>query len=80
MYDKIQPVYGIALVGSNYFDDKRPVRSFVISDSETGQALKLSFDNSKQLRTPFEMVIVELKKTWTWKNQCQTTAMVGIFR
>ncbi|HEL2684274.1 TPA: PD-(D/E)XK nuclease family transposase [Streptococcus suis] len=80
MYDKIQPVYGIALVGSNYFDDKRPVRSFVISDSETGQALKLSFDNSKQLRTPFEMVIVELKKTWTWKNQYQTTAMVGIFR
>ncbi|HEM6136528.1 TPA: Rpn family recombination-promoting nuclease/putative transposase [Streptococcus suis] len=62
MYDKIQPVYGIALVGSNYFDDKRPVRSFVISDSETGQALKLSFDNSKQVRTPFEMVIVELKK------------------
>ncbi len=62
MYDKIQPVYGIALVGSNYFDDKRPVRSFVISDSETGQALKLSFDNSKQVRTPFEIVIVELKK------------------
>ncbi|HFI0631807.1 TPA: hypothetical protein ACGO4G_000341 [Streptococcus suis] len=62
MYDKIQPVYGIAIVGTNYFKDDRPVHSFIIADSETGQALQMPFGKKEQARKPFEMVIVELKK------------------
>ncbi|HFI0127210.1 TPA: Rpn family recombination-promoting nuclease/putative transposase [Streptococcus suis] len=62
MYDKIQPVYGIAIVGTNYFKDDRPVHSFIITDSETGQALQMPFGKKEQARNPFEMVIVELKK------------------
>ncbi|NQN54281.1 Rpn family recombination-promoting nuclease/putative transposase, partial [Streptococcus suis] len=62
MYDKIQPVYGIAIVGTNYFKDDRPVHSFIITDSETGQALQMPFGKKEQVRKPFEMVIVELKK------------------
>ncbi|MGQ7375012.1 Rpn family recombination-promoting nuclease/putative transposase [Streptococcus suis] len=62
MYDKIQPVYGIAIVGTNYFKDDRPVHSFIITDSETGQALQMPFGKKEQARKPFEMVIVELKK------------------
>ncbi len=62
MYDKIQPVYGIAVVGSNYFKDEKAVHSFVITDSETGQPLQFPFGKQEQVRKPFEMVIVELKK------------------
>ncbi|HFU4039838.1 TPA: hypothetical protein ACGO0G_001602, partial [Streptococcus suis] len=65
MYDKIQPVYGIAIVGTNYFKDDRPVHSFIITDSETGQALQMPFGKKEQARKPFEMVIVELKKLQT---------------
>ncbi|MGU8015892.1 Rpn family recombination-promoting nuclease/putative transposase [Streptococcus suis] len=62
MYDKIQPVYGIAVVGSNYFKDEKAVHSFIITDSETGQPLQFPFGKQEQVRKPFEMVIVELKK------------------
>ncbi|HFI0123111.1 TPA: Rpn family recombination-promoting nuclease/putative transposase [Streptococcus suis] len=62
MYDKIQPVYGIAVVATNYFKDERPVHSFIITDSETGQVLEFPFGKQEQARKPFEMVIVELKK------------------
>ncbi|HEM3725831.1 TPA: Rpn family recombination-promoting nuclease/putative transposase [Streptococcus suis] len=62
MYDKISPIYSIALVASRYFDDKYPIHSFVLTAEENGQVLELPFGKEGQLKKPFEMVIIELNK------------------
>ncbi|HFI0214835.1 TPA: Rpn family recombination-promoting nuclease/putative transposase, partial [Streptococcus suis] len=62
MYDKISPIYSIALVASRYFDDKHPIHSFVLTAEENGQVLELPFGKEGQLKKPFEMVIIELNK------------------
>lgn len=62
MYDKIRPIYSIALVESQYFVDSRPIHSFVISDEETKDTLMLPFGEEELLREPFRMTILELKK------------------
>ncbi|HFI0732125.1 TPA: Rpn family recombination-promoting nuclease/putative transposase [Streptococcus suis] len=62
MYEKIMPVYSIALVASRYFDDNRPIHSFIITDSHTGEVLEQPFGETGQYKKPFEMVIIELKK------------------
>ncbi|MGQ7355495.1 PD-(D/E)XK nuclease family transposase [Streptococcus suis] len=62
MYEKIMPVYSIALVASRYFDDNRPIHSFIITDSQTGEVLEQPFGETGQYKKPFEMVIIELKK------------------
>ncbi len=62
MYDKISPIYSIALVASRYFDDKHPIHSFVLTAEENGQALELPFGKEGQLKKPFEMVVIELNK------------------
>ncbi|HFI0238822.1 TPA: Rpn family recombination-promoting nuclease/putative transposase [Streptococcus suis] len=62
MYDKISPVYSIALVASQYFDDKHPIHSFVLIAEENGQVLELPFGEQGELKKPFEMVIIELNK------------------
>ncbi|MFM0601066.1 Rpn family recombination-promoting nuclease/putative transposase [Streptococcus suis] len=62
MYDKISPIYSIALVASKYFDDDQPIHSFVLTEKDGGQVLELPFGEHEELRKPFEMVIIELKK------------------
>ncbi|HFU4113109.1 TPA: Rpn family recombination-promoting nuclease/putative transposase [Streptococcus suis] len=62
MYDKISPIYSIALVASKYFDDDQPIHSFVLTEKDGSQVLKLPFGEHEELRKPFEMVIIELKK------------------
>nr|AKE80151.1 hypothetical protein YS41.seq-orf00026 [Streptococcus suis] len=62
MYDKISPIYSIALVASKYFDDEEPIHSFVLTEKDGGQVLELPFGEHEELRKPFEMVIIELKK------------------
>ncbi|HFU4194127.1 TPA: Rpn family recombination-promoting nuclease/putative transposase [Streptococcus suis] len=62
MYDKISPIYSIALVASQYFDDKYPIHSFVLTAEENGQVLELPFGEQGELKKPFEMVIIELNK------------------
>lgn len=62
MYDKISPIYSIALVASKYFDDDQPIHSFVLTEKDRGQVLELPFGEYEELRKPFEMVIIERKK------------------
>ncbi|HFR3425529.1 TPA: Rpn family recombination-promoting nuclease/putative transposase [Streptococcus suis] len=62
MYDKISPIYSIALVASRYFDDDQPIHSFVLTEKDGGQILELPFGEHEELKKPFEMVIIELKK------------------
>lgn len=62
MYDKIMPVYAIALTASNHFLDDRPIHSFILADSQTGAALIQPFGKEKEDKKVFEMVIVELRK------------------
>lgn len=62
MYDKISPIYSIALVASRYFDDDKPIHSFVLTEKDGGQILELPFGEHEELKKPFEMVIIELKK------------------
>lgn len=62
MYDKISPIYSIALVASRYFDDDQPIHSFVLTEKDGGQILGLPFGEHEELKKPFEMVIIELKK------------------
>ncbi|MGU8020655.1 Rpn family recombination-promoting nuclease/putative transposase [Streptococcus suis] len=62
MYNKISPIYSIALVASKYFDDEKPIHSFVLTEKDSGQILELPFGDQEELRKPFEMVIIELKK------------------
>lgn len=62
MYDKISPIYSIALVASQYFDDDQPIHSFVLTEKDGGQILELPFGEHEELKKPFEMVIIELKK------------------
>ncbi|HFU4055935.1 TPA: Rpn family recombination-promoting nuclease/putative transposase [Streptococcus suis] len=62
MYDKISPIYSIALLASKYFDDDQPIHSFVLTEKDGGQVLELPFGEHEELRKPFEMVIIELKK------------------
>ncbi|MCQ8260486.1 Rpn family recombination-promoting nuclease/putative transposase [Streptococcus suis] len=62
MYDKISPIYSIALVASRYFDDDQPIHSFVLTEKGGGQILELPFGEHEELKKPFEMVIIELKK------------------
>ncbi|MBY4985932.1 Rpn family recombination-promoting nuclease/putative transposase [Streptococcus suis] len=62
MYDKISPIYSIALVASRYFDDDQPIHSFVLTEKDRGQILELPFGEHEELKKPFEMVIIELKK------------------
>ncbi|HEL1619089.1 TPA: Rpn family recombination-promoting nuclease/putative transposase [Streptococcus suis] len=62
MYDKISPIYSIALVASQYFDDKQPIHSFVLTAEENGQVLELPFGEQGEMKKPFEMVIIELNK------------------
>ncbi|HFI0452282.1 TPA: Rpn family recombination-promoting nuclease/putative transposase [Streptococcus suis] len=62
MYDKISPIYSIALVASKYFDDDQPIHSFVLTEKDGSQILELPFGEHEELRKPFEMVIIELKK------------------
>ncbi|HEM6303126.1 TPA: Rpn family recombination-promoting nuclease/putative transposase [Streptococcus suis] len=62
MYDKISPIYSIALVASRYFDDDQPIHSFVLTEKDWGQILELPFGEHEELKKPFEMVIIELKK------------------
>ncbi|HEL1618918.1 TPA: Rpn family recombination-promoting nuclease/putative transposase [Streptococcus suis] len=62
MYDKISPIYFIALVASQYFDDKQPIHSFVLTAEENGQVLELPFGEQGEMKKPFEMVIIELNK------------------
>ncbi|NQJ69431.1 Rpn family recombination-promoting nuclease/putative transposase [Streptococcus suis] len=62
MYEKISPIYSIALVASRYFDDDQPIHSFVLTEKDGGQILELPFGEHEELKKPFEMVIIELKK------------------
>ncbi|WP_052824054.1 Rpn family recombination-promoting nuclease/putative transposase [Streptococcus suis] len=62
MYDKISPVYSIALVATQYFDDKHPIHSFVLTAEENGQVLEIPFGEQGEMKKPFEMVIIELNK------------------
>ncbi|RRN51795.1 Rpn family recombination-promoting nuclease/putative transposase [Streptococcus suis] len=62
MYDKISPVYSIALVATQYFDDKQPIHSFVLTAEENGQVLEIPFGEQGEMKKPFEMVIIELNK------------------
>ncbi|HFU4459378.1 TPA: Rpn family recombination-promoting nuclease/putative transposase [Streptococcus suis] len=62
MYDKISPIYSIALVASQYFDDQYPIHSFVLTAEENGQVLELPFGEQGEMKKPFEMVIIELNK------------------
>ncbi|HFI0577725.1 TPA: Rpn family recombination-promoting nuclease/putative transposase [Streptococcus suis] len=62
MYNKISPIYSIALVASKYFDDENPIHSFVMTEKDSGQILELPFGDQEELQKPFEMVIIELKK------------------
>ncbi|HFH9947544.1 TPA: Rpn family recombination-promoting nuclease/putative transposase [Streptococcus suis] len=62
MYDKILPIYSIALVASKYFDDDQPIHSFILTEKDGGQVLELPFGEHEELRKPYEMVIIELKK------------------
>lgn len=48
MYEKIPPVYAIALVASRYFDDESPIHSFVLTERGSGQVLELPFGESRQ--------------------------------
>ncbi|HFI0136383.1 TPA: PD-(D/E)XK nuclease family transposase [Streptococcus suis] len=63
MYDKISPIYSIALVASRYFDDDQPIHSFVLTEKDGGQILELPFGEHEELKKPFEMVIIELKNS-----------------
>ncbi|HEM6289449.1 TPA: Rpn family recombination-promoting nuclease/putative transposase [Streptococcus suis] len=62
MYEKISPIYSIALVASRYFDDDQPIHSFVLTEKDGGQILELPFGEHEELKKPFELVIIELKK------------------
>ncbi|HFI0978604.1 TPA: Rpn family recombination-promoting nuclease/putative transposase, partial [Streptococcus suis] len=62
MYDKISPIYAIALVATQYFDDKYPIHSFVLTAEENGQVLEIPFGEQGEMKKPFEMVIIELNK------------------
>ncbi|HFI0372461.1 TPA: hypothetical protein ACGOV6_002188, partial [Streptococcus suis] len=62
MYDKISPIYAIALVATQYFDDKCPIHSFVLTAEENGQVLEIPFGEQGEMKKPFEMVIIELNK------------------
>ncbi|HFI0026891.1 TPA: Rpn family recombination-promoting nuclease/putative transposase, partial [Streptococcus suis] len=62
MYDKISPIYAIALVATQYFDDKYPIHSFVLTAEENVQVLEIPFGEQGEMKKPFEMVIIELNK------------------
>ncbi|HFU3984446.1 TPA: Rpn family recombination-promoting nuclease/putative transposase [Streptococcus suis] len=62
MYDKISPIYAIALVATQYFEDKYPIHSFVLTAEENGQVLEIPFGEQGEMKKPFEMVIIELNK------------------
>ncbi|MDW8750692.1 hypothetical protein Q7W34_04430 [Streptococcus suis] len=49
-YYKISLHYAIALVASQYFDDKHPIHSFVLIAEENGQVLELPFGEQGELK------------------------------
>ncbi|HGA1369412.1 TPA: hypothetical protein ACIRI1_001869, partial [Streptococcus suis] len=49
-------------VASKYFDDEKPIHSFVMIEKDSGQILEIPFGDLEELKKPFEMVIIELKK------------------
>ncbi|HEP1812767.1 TPA: hypothetical protein VB844_001398 [Streptococcus suis] len=54
MYDKISPVYSIALVATQYFDDKQPINSFVLTAEENGQVLEIPFGEQGEMKREWE--------------------------
>ncbi|HFR3654551.1 TPA: Rpn family recombination-promoting nuclease/putative transposase [Streptococcus suis] len=54
MYDKISPVYSIALVATQYFDDKHPIHSFVLTAEENGQVLEIPFGEQGEMKREWE--------------------------
>ncbi|MEG3270323.1 PD-(D/E)XK nuclease family transposase [Streptococcus suis] len=54
MYDKISPVYSIALVATQYFDDKQPIHSFVLTAEENGQVLEIPFGEQGEMKREWE--------------------------
>ncbi|HFI0102630.1 TPA: PD-(D/E)XK nuclease family transposase, partial [Streptococcus suis] len=49
MYNKISPIYSIALVASKYFDDEKPIHSFVMTEKDSSQILELPFGDQEEL-------------------------------
>ncbi|HFI0791874.1 TPA: hypothetical protein ACGO62_001926 [Streptococcus suis] len=62
LYDKISSIYSIALVATQYFDDKYPLHSFVLTAEENGKVLELPFGEQGEMKKTFEMVLIELNK------------------
>ncbi|MGQ7366510.1 PD-(D/E)XK nuclease family transposase [Streptococcus suis] len=54
MYNKISPIYSIALVASKYFDDEKTIHSFVLTEKDSGQILELPFGDQEELKREWE--------------------------
>ena len=59
-YKHIAPVYAIAIVGSNYFQDDLAFHSFSMREDTTGEALTIT--NNGQENHLVKMAFLELKK------------------
>ncbi|MFM0772177.1 Rpn family recombination-promoting nuclease/putative transposase [Streptococcus suis] len=61
-HERIYPVYGIALLEKNYFDDDKPFHVFSLREEETNEELTVKPKNSSKHHSLLKMAFLELEK------------------
>ncbi|HFI0507353.1 TPA: PD-(D/E)XK nuclease family transposase, partial [Streptococcus suis] len=61
-HERIYPVYGIALLEKNYFDDAKPFHVFSLREEESNEELTVRPKNSSKNHSLLKMAFLELEK------------------
>ncbi|HFI0216920.1 TPA: hypothetical protein ACGOVI_002150, partial [Streptococcus suis] len=61
-HERIYPVYGIALLEKNYFDDDKPFHVFSLREEETNEELTVKPKTSSKHHSLLKMAFLELEK------------------
>ena len=62
IYSELIPVYSVAILEKNYFDDDRAIRSFSLRNDDTNEQLKVDVKGIKEKRSLITMAFLELDK------------------